>query len=483
MRIKLPFFLTPLFSGLLIFPTFAGSNYTQIKSNDFYDLTSQMLQEQINLVARIEKAIAQPDPNLVRAVRGQILVQSKVIEAFAKRQNPGFRGTCAAVNSENINNSEAEIYCGLYASSQELLKLSPLLDRILSRRGELALVRELPLVSGERKSHPVLAISPIEHPLLGQKAVPFAIQEPNLPYSSVATVGIIGKKPLADYVPPMQPAIALPLEALSPLENAEAKLNQTKAAFPQGIKFDDPKQTTSALENFAYGLDSQEPQTYAKFLELPKTGIFRVLSHSAYSRPLNTLQNRLVRTVGERYPFPSLSEATSGFNPSLTLQLVNDHFQMQLKGVNYSFMADLGDIPIEKLGSDLKKVPPSTRELFLNYQPPQQLNAIQIERRRFQTGKGVNNSIAQATIPAKLNHTYIMRSLQFQLPEAIVKNQQLTPQQRLQIDTLTKIKSSDHIIAFRAVRRRNDGSYTVLWRVLNQLSNPPITDLEAYLRY
>jgi hypothetical protein len=489
MRIKLPFFLTPLFSGLLIFPAFADSNYTSTLGDNFYKATSQMLQEQINLVARIEKAIptvvnyAQPDPNRVRAVRGQILVQSKVIEAFARRQNPAFRGICAAVNRENINDSQAEIYCGLYASSQELLKLAPLLDRILSRRGELALVRELPLVSGERKFHPVLAISTIEHPLLGQKAVPFAIQEPNLPYSSVPTVGIIGKKPLADYVPPMQAAIAFPLEALSPLENAEAKLNQTKAAFPQGIKFEDPKQTASALENFAYGLDSQEPQTYAKFLGLPKTGIFRVLPHSAYSRPLNTLQNRLVRTVGERYPFPSLGETTSGFNPSLTLQLVDDRFHMRLKGVDYSFMADLGDIPIEKLDSDLKKVSPSTRELFLNYQPPQQLNAIQIERRRFQTGKGLNNDIAQATIPAKLNHTYIMRSLQFQLPEAILKNQQLTPQQRLQIDTLIKIQSSDTIIAFRAVRQRNDGSYTVIWRVLNQLPSPKITDLEAYLRY
>jgi hypothetical protein len=483
MRLKIPFFLTPLFFGLIISPVSADSQDAPIESNNFYKVTGQMLQEQINLISRIEIAITQPDPNRVRAVRGQILVQSRVIEAFAKRQNPSFRKTCAAMNSQNLKDSEAEIYCGLYASSQELLELSPLLDRILSRRGELALVRELPLVSGERKSHPILAISPIERPLLGQKAVPFAIQEPNLPYSSVPTVGIIGKKFLADYVPPMQAAITLAPEALLPLKNAEVKLNQTKAVFPKEIKFEDPKQTTSALENFAYGLDLEEPKTYAKFLKLPQTGIFRVLPHSAYSRPLNTLQNRLVQTVGERYPFPRLGEATSKFNPSLTLQLVNNNFQMQLKGVDYSFIADLGDIPIEKLDLDLKKVSPSIRELFLNYQPPQRLEAIQIERRRFHTGKGVNNSIAQTMLPAKLNHTYIMRSLQFQLPEAIVKNQQLTPQQRLQIDTLTKIQSSDHLIAFRAVRQRKDGSYTVIWRVLNQLPNPQITDLEAYLRY
>jgi hypothetical protein len=483
MRLNLTFFLTTFFSGLLILPSFAGDNRNQNQSDDFYKVTSQMLQEQLNLVSRIEKAITQPDPNRLRAVRGQIFVQSKVIEAFAKRQNSDFRGTCTGTNSKNLNNSEAEIYCNLYASSQELLKLSPLLDVLLSRRGELALIRELPLVSGERKSHPVLAISTTEYPLLGRKATPFAIQEPNLPYSSVPTVGIVNKKLLADYVPPMQAAIAIPPEALSTLENVEAKLNQVKAAFPQGFRFEDPKQTTVALEKFAYGLDSQETQTHARFLALPKTGIFRVLPDSAYNRPLNTLQNRLVMTVKERYPFPSLGRASDGFNPSLTLHLADNNFQMLLQGADYNFMADLGDIPIEKLDSDLKKVPLPTRELFLNYQPPQQLEAIQVERRRFQTGKEINSDILKTKIPAKLNHTYIMRSLQFQLPEAIVKNQRLTPQERLKIDALTKIQSSDVIVAFKPVRKRSDGSYTVVWRILKQMPNPQINDLEAYLRY
>jgi hypothetical protein len=188
-------------------------------------------------------------------------------------------------------------------------------------------------------------------------------------------------------------------------------------------------------------------------------------------------------TVKERYPFPSLGRASDGFNPSLTLHLADNNFQMLLQGADYNFMADLGDIPIEKLDSDLKKVPLPTRELFLNYQPPQQLEAIQVERRRFQTGKEINSDILKTKIPAKLNHTYIMRSLQFQLPEAIVKNQRLTPQERLKIDALTKIQSSDVIVAFKPVRKRSDGSYTVVWRILKQMPNPQINDLEAYLRY
>lgn len=41
----------------------------------------------------------------------------------------------------------------------------------------------------------------------------------------------------------------------------------------------------------------------------------------------------------------------------------------------------------------------------------------------------------------------------------------------------------DIILAFRPVRQRSDGSYTVLWKVLNQLKEPQIEDLEEYLKY
>lgn len=62
----------------------------------------------------------------------------------------------------------------------------------------------------------------------------------------------------------------------------------------------------------------------------------------------------------------------------------------------------------------------------------------------------------------------MVRSLQFQLPEAMLKSQTMSPEQ------LQNIPSSDMIVAFRPVRRRPDGSYTVLWRVLNQLPTPKI---------
>ncbi len=443
----------------------------------FYTVTSGFVQDQINLIARIENALSVKDPNRVRAVRGQVLVHFKAISGFVKRQEPNFKSVC----TESLLSKEARILCPLYASSEELLKLSPLLDRILSRRGESARVSELPLVSGERQSDPILAISPVMRPNLGRTATPHATREPDLPEKVPQIItGSSTKKLLANYTPPIQGAIKIPQEAIRVLETAEKHIAQAQAEFGQEAKFYNPKQTAIALDRFAYDVDPQERQTYSKFLALPQTGIFRVLPYSVYHRPLNTLQNRLSKTVTERYPFPSLGEK-DGFTSNLALTQVGDNFQILPSGVDYSLMANLGNIPIEKLDPTLKNVT-TLAKAVLTYQPPRQLSALQQERRRIATNKH-NNSNLLLTVPARLNNTYLVRSFQFKLPEAVISGKRLTPQERLSIDELLKIQSSDTIVAFRPVRQRSDGSYTVLWRVLNKLTAPQIEDLEAYLKY
>jgi hypothetical protein len=459
----------------------------------FYTQSQSLVQQQINLLARIEKSLIEPDVNLLRAVRGQLTVHVKSVERFLRRQYKSPKTLCTPRADfsttvypvpEQLNESQVKIYCSLYTSSQQLLKLAPVLDQLLSRRGELALVRPLPLVSGERQFDPVLAIAPVQRPNLNQLGTPFAIWEPDVSPTSTPIVGRNSKTAIANYRQPLQPAIAPPETALNTLASVKQLLTTAKLAFPAGTQFTNPQENAAILDRFAYDVDSQEPQTYSKFLALPQTGIFRVLPKIAYGRSPNTLQNRLQATVSERYPFPSLGEMQAGFIPSLALQLVGDRFALQYQGVDYSFMVDLGDIPLEKLDSQLQAVVSPTREFFLNYQPPQRLESLQVERRRFITGKDQNWNSGQvilADAKAELNHTYLVRSLQFQLPEMNLSVNRVARQKSRDLDQLQQLRSSDIILAFRPVRRRADGSYTVLWRVIHQLPNPQIQDLADYL--
>ncbi|HEY9799039.1 MAG TPA: hypothetical protein V6D25_01670 [Leptolyngbyaceae cyanobacterium] len=492
----LPFWVTSLGGNALALQyQYLPHNHTlAVASTDenFYTEASALVQQQLDLIVRIQQALVSPDANQMRAVRGQLVVQTKTVAGFLKRYDYNGRNLCqqqvASPPSGQLNASQTKIYCALSASSQELLKLSPVLDQLLSRRGEIGLVRPLPLVSGERKSDPILTIAPTQRPNLGKPATPLSSREPNLPpqQSTTATspsalpiIGIVGKTAIANYKPPMQPAIAPPDAAIKILANAKQLLTTAQIVFPPKTKFRDAQETATALDRFAYALDPQEPQTYAQFLRLPRTGIFRALRASAKERPLNTVRNRLQPSVSDRYNFPNLGNTQGGLNPSLTLEVVDESFQLRHSGIDYSFMVDVGDLPLEKLDDGLTAVPASTREFFLNYQPPKQLAALQLDRRRFVTGKDQNwqqNQVILASATAKLHHTYLVRSLQFQLPEIILNSQIANLEKTTYIDQLKQVRSSDMIIAFRPVRKRSDGSYTVLWRVLKELPAPAVKE-------
>lgn len=460
--------------------------------DDFYTLASRLVQQQIYLTARIEQALLSPDPHRMRSVRGQLTVQSISVDTFLKRQFSNPQTLCVAGGDFSrssplpvqFTESKAKIYCALSASNQELLNLRPMIDQLLSRRGELALVRELPLVSGERQSDPVLSIKPVQIPLLNQPATPFASREPDLSSPPAPVVGRTAKTAIANYRPPVQPAITAPEEAINTIKTAEQYLKLAQAEFPIGTKFINPQQDAAALDRFAYNVDFQEPQIYAKFLELPQTGLFRVLPELAYGRMLNTLQNRLQPSVSERYPFPVIGQSKEGFKSILPLQMVDDNFQLVQSGLNYGFIVDVGDIPLEELEQQLLTVATPKREFLLNYQPPKQLESLQVDRRRFITGKNQDwqeTEIYLAQAPARVNHTYLVRSLQFQLPEALINRVPILPSQSRERFQFSRIPSSDTIIAFRPVRRRSDGSYTILWRVINQLAAPQIDDIEKYI--
>jgi hypothetical protein len=477
-------------------PKFSTTNYIPSTSNEqFYTKARQLVQEQINLQVRIEKAIIHPDANQIRAVQGQATVYVKTTEAFLKRQYQYPSSLCISGSQFEIGNlstSQTQIYCGLYTSSQELLRIVPVLDRLMTRRGEIGLVRELTLVSGERQSDLVLSLAPVVKPNLGKPARLFATTEPLLPKVKPVIIGGKAKEALAGYRPPIQPAITAPTEVLVNLRKAKEELVKIQALFPESTKFQNPGETLIALDHFAYDTDPQELILYGKFLKNPNTGIFRVLPGKSYQRRLNTVENRLQPRVSERYPFPVIGKITDQLTPKLVIQMYGDNFQLVSEAFDYGFIKDVGNIPLEKLDADLKVLPRQTRELFLNYQPPKQLEALQKEQRLFLNGRDLTGkdltgkdekSIILAGARAELNHTYIVRSLQFAIPEIVLNGKRVSPQQRRDVDKLLKMKGSDTVVAFRAVRERNDGSYTVLWKILNQMPEPKINDLEQYLKF
>ncbi|MFB2837115.1 hypothetical protein [Floridanema evergladense] len=430
-------------------------SYQSSENANFWQPAQQLVQEQINLVSRLEKAIASADPEFLRGVRSQLFFHTSAVDRFLRRYYASPVDLCRSVSLGNSTNlppfvnltsEQLQLYCYLYISTNTLETLKPIIDRRLVSLGDVQPISPPP-------------ISPLpspEPPIIGREA----------------------KQPIEGYLPPVLPAIDISIQATTPLLTSRRLLSQATALFPPPTRFNFPSQLTED----PYDIPEAINQLYSPFLALENTGIARILPAEFYRQDAKELRSRLLASRLERFPYPPLAE-TGVFLPRLEIQLDNDQFQIVQQGLNYGFIEDLGDVPIENLDAKLLNIAEPTREFFLKYQPPDRLEALQIDRRLFITGKIEDLCCVKlfARSPAVLNHTYLVRTLQFQLPEVVLNNERITKRQRRNLELLLTTPSSDLLIAFRPISRNPDGSYTVLWRILNRFPDPQITDLVNYV--
>jgi hypothetical protein len=204
------------------------------------------------------------------------------------------------------------------------------------------------------------------------------------------------------------------------------------------------------------------------------------------------IRDRLAPQDTQRFPFVPLSK--SSFRPRLALQLNGNEFKLVNSGFDYGFMMDLGNLgktDINRLSAGLPSnqiaIEPDIRSFFLGYRPPTTLEALKSERHRFLSGKaGPNNmpSLLSPEAPIQMGHTYLLRTLQFKMPEAIGLNKALPVQERRKLDqVIAELKSKDLLVVFKPIERKADGSYSILWRVMGEFAEPQVSDLAQYIQF
>ena len=120
-------------------------------------------------------------------------------------------------------------------------------------------------------------------------------------------------------------------------------------------------------------------------------------------------------------------------------------------GADYGMMTDLGDTPLEAISATDPRA-----NFLLNYKPPQKEKDARIEARKFNairaphglTGLTVDGVSYATRVDAMVNHTYLLRSIVF--------------------------RTSDMLVAFRVVRRSDDGALTIAWKILKEFGPPEL---------
>jgi hypothetical protein len=430
----------------------------------FWPAAQAIVNSQANWFDRAEASMVTVDPVTNQILSTKLLVQLRSMDQFVQRYNnnparlckPSATGEFSA--TANMDTEQVESYCAIYKLSRDL---TPLRDLMTQRASLFNLDR-----SGEKT--PLFTVQ-------GMPFMPQSIEQVNLvsripakPKAPTMTflkpVGSqVMKGPQAKVKPYVSPAILPATDILKLINQGRDQLLAIQVNAPlvrDGIS-DDAKPKTKATPAAKYAVTQSESDIYAEFLKQPNTGIGRIYPGAAFVPDDNRLDPANI-------PMP------------FGLRVADGQFVMGGGALDYGFMEDLGD-GLRPTGGhrDFKEVDGLISEEFQRYVPPQTVEAIQADQRRFLVGKNVSFS---SQIPAMLHRTYVMRVVQYQLPELIASGRALKPGERGQLKYLLQgTVGRDRLVAFRPIVKRNDGSYTVVWQVLKTNAEPTIVDLEKYV--
>jgi hypothetical protein len=438
---------------------------------EFWPEAEKILATQATWFNRAEIAVSTPDPLVNQILSTKLLMQLRSMDLFVQRYDRHGAIWCQStqaterLTTAGLDANQLETYCAIAKLSRELM---PLRERLTQR-------------SSQFNSQRTIAAQPLFFTQSNRgKLFPTSIEQVNLTAQSPAApstqilvhpqmVGVQRVKQLtANYRPAVAPAIAPPTDLISLINRGREQLVTIQSAIPaqsqsfstQSVQVFKPATPTVSK----YAVRDSETAIYQSLLEQPNTGIGRVYAAQSFVADRN-------RLTPANIPMP------------FGLRIEDGQFRITGEALNYGFVTDLGatDLGELDLADDqftARRIRPELPELFRTYAPPQSLAAIQQHQRRFMIGKDTPLSSA---ISAQLNRTYVMRLVQYQLPELVTSGRPLASGDRGQLKNLLAHQGSDRLIAFRPVIQRNDGSYTVVWKVLDTQVAPQITDLENYV--
>jgi hypothetical protein len=203
----------------------------------------------------------------------------------------------------------------------------------------------------------------------------------------------------------------------------------------------------AALEKNFLEPGEEERLRYADFLRQPDTGLIRLLPREkfdteAYKKNKQTIA---MRGGGAYYSFIRKTQVY-GYGSDISLD--QGQLMTGFAGADYGMLHDLGDIPLETLGSETPAV-----ALFAAYRAAREEQVARSEYKRLAQGAELEGLPVKSRLPLKLNSTYLLRSINY--------------------------LSSDVLVALKVVRIDSDGSAVILWKLLKKYGKPPLTPAET----
>lgn len=233
---------------------------------------------------------------------------------------------------------------------------------------------------------------------------------------------------------------------------------------------EDNKESAEAIKKIE-SLRAPNPEDFVKyqnFLSQPKTGIFRLFPD------LDCESHLLVKADGDCADSVSLSWAYSfrqkDYSNNLLFDLrfkdgnlISDSFHSQ------GILTDLGDVPLEKfsISEDIK--------FLTEFKPETRLENVRKQFLEIEKGIFSGNHLYVKSVKAKENTTYAARLIAYQRQFSVngfFRNG--NPEIEKTYLALNDDKRIDLIVAFRIIRKEENGNITIIWKELAKENSPKL---------
>lgn len=180
----------------------------------------------------------------------------------------------------------------------------------------------------------------------------------------------------------------------------------------------------------------EEKADYAQFLKQKNTGLIRLLLQGKYKGKISINGN------GSYYSF-GYKTHVSGYGSDICFSYPLDFSASLGTEQQFGLISNLGDVAIEEITTDSVGV-----KFLFDFIPPSKKADINTQKFSFLEGAAVNGFNYRTFVRAKLNNTYVLRSINYD--------------------------RYDVLVVFRVVKQDDDGSVTILWKRLKKFSTPSL---------
>lgn len=177
---------------------------------------------------------------------------------------------------------------------------------------------------------------------------------------------------------------------------------------------------------------AEDLAAFAEFLRQPDTGMARLMPREKYDGKL------LIRGGGAYYSFARL---TNEYGYGSDIGLEQGQLRVGFAGANFGFLTSLGDLAIDSVTAENPGV-----SLLAEFKTPSTEPDAREQQRRTGSGFEAEGFTYRNFLPATLNTTYAVRSINYSV--------------------------SDVLVVFRVIRHDADGSLTLVWKILKRYPVP-----------